>query len=72
MLATNIDFDNGTASLELAMSVAEYFDLAQKAARGIVSEIKHAVAAWREEAARLGLTQIEIDRMASAFEHDSG
>lgn len=72
VLATNIDFDNGTASLELAMSVAEYFNLAQKAARSIASEIKHAVTAWREEAARLGLTQIEIDRMASAFEHDSG
>lgn len=72
VLATNIDFDNGTASLELAMSVAEYFDLTQKAARSIASEVKRAVAAWRGEAARLGLAQIEIDRMASAFEQDSG
>lgn len=71
VLATNIDFDNGTASLELAMSVAGYFDLTQKAARGIASEIKRAVATWRGEAARLGLTQVEIDRMASAFEHGS-
>ena len=72
VLATNIDFDNGTASLELAMSVAEYFGLTQKAARSIAFEIKRAVTAWRGEAARLGLTQVEIDRMASAFEHDGG
>lgn len=72
VLATNIDFDNGVASLELVMSVAEYFDLTQKAARNIVSEVKHAVAAWSGEAARLGLTRTEIDRMASAFEHDNG
>jgi serine/threonine-protein kinase HipA len=29
-----------------------------------------AVAAWRPEAAKLGLTKAEIDRMASAFEHE--
>jgi hypothetical protein len=27
------------------------------------------VSKWRDEAARLGLTKAEIDRMASAFEH---
>ena len=34
------------------------------------AEIGHVVATWGEEAARLGLTQTEIDRMASASEHD--
>ena len=29
-----------------------------------------AVAAWRREAKKLGLTPAEIDRMASAFEHE--
>jgi hypothetical protein len=29
-----------------------------------------AVSKWRDEAARRGLTKNEIDRMASAFEHD--
>ncbi len=33
-------------------------------------EAVRAVATWREEAARLGLTQAEIDRMASAFERE--
>jgi hypothetical protein len=28
------------------------------------------VAAWREVAGRHGLTESEIDRMASAFEHE--
>lgn len=68
VLATNIDFDDGTASLELAMSVAEYFGLTQEAAHGIASEVERAVATWREEASRLGLTRVEIERMASAFE----
>ena len=70
VLATNIDFDDGTASLELAMSVAGYFDLTQEAALSITSEVKRAVAAWREEASRLGLKQVEVERVSSAFEHN--
>ncbi len=70
VLATNIDLDDGTASLELAMSVASYFDLTQKEAQAIVSEVARATATWRQEASRLGLTQVKIERMASAFEHD--
>ena len=70
VLATNIDFDDGTALLELAMSVAGYFDLTQEAAHSIASEVKHAVATWREEASRLGLKPVEVERMASAFEHN--
>jgi hypothetical protein len=34
------------------------------------AEVRKAVTTWREEAARLGLSQAEIDRMASAFEHE--
>jgi serine/threonine-protein kinase HipA len=36
----------------------------------IAAEVGKAVTTWREEAARLSLTQAEIDRMASAFEHE--
>jgi serine/threonine-protein kinase HipA len=35
-----------------------------------VGQVGQAVAAWRREAKKLGLTAPEIDRMASAFEHD--
>ncbi len=69
VLTTAIDLDDGSASLDLAMSVVRYFELDEGKARVIASEVGQAVAAWREEATRLGLTQAETDRMASAFEH---
>jgi serine/threonine-protein kinase HipA len=39
-------------------------------ARAIAREAGNAVASWRKEAARLGVGNSEIDRMASSFEHD--
>jgi serine/threonine-protein kinase HipA len=70
ILTTAIDLDDGSASLDLAMSVVGYFELDEDKARVIAAEVGKAVTTWREEAARLGLTQAEIDRMASAFEHE--
>lgn len=70
MLATAIDLDDTSASLSLAMSVASYFELDTKTARGIAAQVGRAVSTWREEAAGLGLAQPEINRMASAFEHE--
>ena len=70
ILSTNIDLDDGTASLDLAMSVAEHFGLTQAAAQDIAAEVDQTVATWRNEAAKLGLTRTDIERMASAFEHD--
>ena len=70
VLTTAIDLDDGTASLDLAMSVAGYFELTQKEARIIVAEVGLAVSTWRVQAAQLGLSPIEVDRMASAFEHE--
>ena len=70
VLTTAIDLDDGSASLMLAISVVGYFELDEGKARKIAAEVGRAVATWREEAARLGLTQAEIDRMASAFEHE--
>jgi serine/threonine-protein kinase HipA len=69
VLTTAIDLDDDTASLELAMDVAGYFELAEGEARTIAAEVGQAVGGWRKEAAHLGLTLAEIDRMASAFEH---
>lgn len=70
VLTTAIDLDDNTASLDLALSVAEYFELDDKQARAIAGEVAAAVARWREEALRLGARPNEIERMASAFEHD--
>jgi serine/threonine-protein kinase HipA len=70
ILTTAIDLDDGTASLKLAFQVAGYFELSENEARKIAGQVGHAVAAWRREAKQLGLTAPEIDRMASAFEHE--
>ena len=70
VLTTAIDLDDGTASLELALKVAGYFELSPTEAHRIGKEVGQAVAAWRREAKKLGLTPAEIERMASAFEHE--
>lgn len=70
VLATAIDAEDSTASMELALSVATYFELGESKARAIAAEVGHAVRGWREEAARLGLAANQVERMASAFEHD--
>lgn len=45
------------------MSVVGYFELDEGKAHKIAAEVGQAVATWQVEAARLGLTQTEIDRM---------
>jgi serine/threonine-protein kinase HipA len=69
ILTTAINEDDTAASIDLAMSVAPYFGLDDARARAVAAEVARAVAAWRDEAARYGLTEEEIARMASAFEH---
>ncbi len=70
VLSTSIDLDDNSASLDLAMENAAYFELSSADASAMAKEIGNAVASWRNEAARYGLKAAEIKRMASAFEHD--
>jgi serine/threonine-protein kinase HipA len=70
VLTTAITIDDGTASLKLAYEVAAYFELTAKDARALAREVGDAVSGWRKEAGKLGLSKGEIDRMASAFEHE--
>jgi serine/threonine-protein kinase HipA len=70
VLSTAIDLDDSRASLELAFSAAPYFDLKGSEARQIAVEVGAAVSGWRKVSAALGLGVGEIDRMASAFEHE--
>lgn len=70
ILTTAIDLEDSTASLKLALVVASYFELSPKEAHAIAAQVGKAVGAWRKVAGKLGLTASEIDRMASAFEHD--
>jgi serine/threonine-protein kinase HipA len=70
ILTTAINEDDTTASLDLAMSVADYFGLKEERARAIAAEVGKAVSKWRDEAAQHGIGKSEIERMASAFEHE--
>lgn len=70
ILTTAINEDDNTASLDVAMSVAPYFELDDARARADAGAVARAVATWRDEATRHGLTKEEGARMASAFEHD--
>ncbi|MEK6790026.1 MAG: HipA domain-containing protein [Pseudomonadota bacterium] len=70
VLTTNIDLDEGTCSLDLLESAAEYFGLGLMPARAIIKEVAKAVATWRQVAREAGARPAEINRMASAFEHD--
>ena len=54
----------------VAQQRSGYFGLEAKRARQIASSVGKAVANWRQEAGRMGLTSSQINRMASAFEHD--
>jgi serine/threonine-protein kinase HipA len=69
ILSTSIGVDDPTASLALAMEVAEYFALTPAEARRSAGVVGTAVSRWRDEARALGLTPASIERMASAFEH---
>lgn len=69
ILTTAINEDDSTASLDLALSVAPYFEMNDAHARTEAAGVASVVATWRDEAVRHGLTKPEIARMASAFEH---
>jgi serine/threonine-protein kinase HipA len=70
ILSTSIDPDDNSASLDLAFAAADYFGLKQNDAKAIASEVGAAVGQWRQEARKVGIGKAEIDRMASAFEHE--
>jgi serine/threonine-protein kinase HipA len=70
ILSTAVDLDDSTASLRLALQVAGYFELDETEAQRIAAQVGAAVTTWRKVGIKLGLTSAEIDRMASAFEHE--
>ena len=70
VLTTNIDLDEGTCSLELLEAASEFFALTLAQARSIIGEVATVTKAWRDTAREVGARAAEIDRMASAFEHE--
>lgn len=69
LLSLTIDEEDNTASLDLALKVAGHFGVKPKDAKSVAAEVGNAVSTWRREAASLGLSKNEIERMSSAFEH---
>ncbi len=70
ILTTNIDFDDGTCSIELLRSVAEDFSLKLSHADDLIRSVAETVKDWKSVARCRGAKNSEIQRMASAFEHD--
>ena len=70
VLATNIDLDEGTCSLDLLEAASAFFGLTLPQARAIIKEVATVTATWRDTAKSVGARSPEMTRMASAFEHD--
>ena len=70
ILSTAIHPEDASASLDLALETAPYFQLDAARARATIAEIAQKTAAWQQAAKSCGLTDTEAKRMAGTFEHD--
>ena len=70
-LSTAIDLADDTASISLALSVADYFRLSAKEANDVVAQVQGAVSRWAPVARQCGLTAQEINAMSWAFDAHS-
>jgi len=69
--ALAIDESDTTASFDTALAVAPAFGIARvEDARAMGKRVAGAVAKWRAVAAEQGIGRAEVERMASAFEHE--
>ena len=70
ILSTAVTEEDATASLELALSVADHFGLKASQAKTVAAEVGKAVKGWRKVAEGAGLKKGQIEAMSSAFEHE--
>ena len=63
----NIDSEDNSQNLELALSVAPYFRLEQKKAQLIIDQILEVVSNWQILAKKKGISRAEIERMGGCF-----
>ena len=68
--ALTLDETDDASSIDTVFSVAAQFGLKPATAKEIAQEVGAAVLAWRQVATDHGLTAAQIERMASAFEHE--
>ena len=66
-LKLNISEHDNSQSLELALSVIEYFRLDELRAKRIIEEVRKSTLKWRELANRLEISGKKQDLMARAF-----
>lgn len=64
-----INDEERTGSLDVALSVADYFGLKRGDAKVIASEVGAAVSRWKEAALAHGIPKSEIEVLQSAFAH---
>ena len=58
------------ATIEALLSVAPYFKIPLTRAKKLVADVERvAVARWRSEGRSLGMTKVELESFAPAFEH---
>jgi serine/threonine-protein kinase HipA len=57
------------ATVDALMSITSYFRITAARAKDILGEVDAAAAQWREQGRALGLTDVELDQFADAFEH---
>jgi serine/threonine-protein kinase HipA len=69
-LKTWISAETGPdATIEALLSVAPYFKIPLIRAKKMAADVEHAVARWRAEGRSLGMTNVELESFAPAFEH---
>jgi serine/threonine-protein kinase HipA len=69
-LKTWITEDTGPqATIEALMAAAPYFRITPNRAREILSGVEAAVARWRKMGRTIGMTDLELEQFADAFEH---
>jgi len=70
VLSLMIDDRDNSASFDLTVEVGDYFGLVQDDMRAVVTDVVNSISTWKAEARRIGVSAEEINRMATAFEHD--
>jgi serine/threonine-protein kinase HipA len=68
--ALAIDEEDQSAPLERVLAIAPSFNVKVPRARAIVREVAAATARWRSIASKHEISPRQIERMATAFEHD--
>lgn len=69
-LKTWITDETGPAStVDALLSSAAYFAVPLPRARKILAKVERAIAGWRAHAREIGMSEVEVEQFADAFEH---